>query len=486
MSDNYFIQLRLHTPDVIFRFEMLPERRYAYMSPSSAQVTGYTPEEFYADPMLGYKIIHPDDLPVIEKEISSMTREQNSRVPLRWIARDGRIVFTEQYTVPVFDDQDRLIAVEGLTRDVTEKRQIEMEIRRQKDLLAVVESISNTGGWEFYPDTGVVYWTEGVFRIHGLPLDYSPSNIPNNISFYQGESGKIIEKAFKDACTMGIPYEIESPFISADGRERWVKIIGKPIVENGKIIRLIGNIVDITAVKQAELEIRESERKLVALNQQIDQLREDERRTIAHEIHDELGQLLSVMNLDLNMLLKKTRSADRREILYQLLSINKEAIETVRRIATDLHPSILEQLGLIPAMEWLLREFAKRTGWTYHCTLPDAAFFRPGYPGSIGFYRIVQESLTNIARYANAARVELKGNIEGSRFFLSITDNGIGFNYNTLSEKDLFGIFGMQQRALALGATLNINTRPGHGTTVNFSAPYISETYDKEYDNPDR
>lgn len=485
MSDNYFIQLRLHTPDVIFRYELFPERRYVFISPSAANVTGYTPEEFYADPMLGYRIIHPDDLPLIEKEISSLTRDQNSRVPLRWIARDGRVVYTEQYTVPVFDDQERLIAVEGLTRDVTKKRQIEMEIRRQKELLSVVESISNTGGWEFYPDTGVVFWTEEVYRIHGLPGDYYPSNVPNNLGFYAEETRSVIEIAFHDACTKGIPYEIESPFVAADGTRKWVKIIGKPIIENGKIIRLIGNIVDITAAKQAELEIRESERKLVALNQQIDKLREDERRTIAHEIHDELGQLLSVMNLDLNLLLKKTRAVANREALYQILTINKEAIETIRRIATDLHPSILEQLGLIPAMEWLLREFARRTAWSYRCSLPDASCFRPDYPGSIGFYRIVQESLTNIARYANATRVEIEGHIEESRFHLSISDNGIGFDSNTLSEKDLFGIFGMQQRALALGATLNINTRPGCGTTVHLSAPFNSENNDKEDNYPD-
>lgn len=353
MSDNYFTQLRLHTPDVIFRYEIFPERRYVYISPSSFNVTGYSPEEFYDDPMLGYKIIHPEDLPIIEKEIMSLTREKCSRTFLRWIAKDGRLVFTEQHTVPVFDRQERLIAIEGLTRDVTKKKQIEMEIR-------------------------------------------------------------------------------------------------------------------------------ESERKLVALNQQIDQLREDERRTIAHEIHDELGQLLSVMNLDLNLLLKKIHTAAGREILYQLLTINKEAIETVRRIATDLHPSILEQLGLIPAIEWLIREFSKRTGWTCHCSLPDASCFGPGYPGSIGFYRIVQESLTNIARYANASRVEVVGRIEESRFSLSISDNGTGFNVNTLSEKELFGIFGMQQRALALGAKLIITTQPGEGTTIQLSAPYIPDNNDKE------
>jgi len=128
-------------------------------------------------------------------------------------------------------------------------------------LLAETEAVTRVGGWEYNAATGRITWTDEVYRIHGVGKDYDPNNVTKNISFYSPRDEAVIERNFRRAVETGEPYDLELSFIRASGERIWVRTIGKPVMENGKVVRVTGNIMDITDRKAVAEALKESEEK---------------------------------------------------------------------------------------------------------------------------------------------------------------------------------------------------------------------------------
>lgn len=229
----------------------------------------------------------------------------------------------------------------------------------------------------------------------------------------------------------------------------------------------------------SEENLRNSREELRSLSARLQKVREEERHLIAREVHDELGQLLTVLKIDL-MLLRQSRKGQTPEdakFLEELTSMSQiadTAIESVQRIATELRPLLLDDLGLLEAIEWHSREFQKRTG--IHCDIfTNADFPSPDRELAIALFRIIQETLTNVARHSKARSVSIRLRKGKSFLFLRIRDDGIGILREKMSDSKSLGLIGIRERAFAFGGEVKIHGIPGEGTCVSVRVPFTEE-----------
>jgi signal transduction histidine kinase len=229
---------------------------------------------------------------------------------------------------------------------------------------------------------------------------------------------------------------------------------------------------EIVERRQAEAALRASEDKLRKLSAHLQSAREAERAAMAREIHDELGASLTAVKMDLTRYVRTAGDlpAASRRLLEGLGALVEAAIQVVRRIATQLRPSILDHLGLWPALEWQIGEFEHRYGVAcsiaFQATPPEL-----DKEAQTALFRIVQEALTNIARHAGATRVQVTVGTGTGRLFIDISDNGIGLPAGKVADPASCGLQGMQERALALGGVIRFDGSPDRGTRLTVSLP---------------
>lgn len=226
--------------------------------------------------------------------------------------------------------------------------------------------------------------------------------------------------------------------------------------------------------RDSENYLKTSGEQLRALSARLQEVREEERLLVAREIHDELGQLLTVLKIDLTLLknnFQKSKGSD--SVVSELLSMIKVAdsgIESVQRIATELRPLILEDLGLLEGIEWYAKDFEKRTGIRCEIRIP-AGILSLEKDASIALFRIFQEALTNAARHSKASSIQVSCLEEGQFLILKIQDNGIGIDPKKLNQSKSLGLIGMRERAVVLGGEVSISGGPGKGVSVIVKIP---------------
>jgi len=232
---------------------------------------------------------------------------------------------------------------------------------------------------------------------------------------------------------------------------------------------LLALVRDVTEHKQAEKDLHASLEQLRALAARLQHIREEERTRVAREIHDELGQALTVIKIDLSSLIHAL-ARDKKPAFAPILKEVDETIELVRKISAELRPAILDALGLVAAIEWAVDEFASRNGVRCRLDLPqDEIVIDPERATAV--FRILQETLTNIARHAEATEVHVKLAKEDGSLMLGIQDNGKGITEEQVAAGGSLGILGMRERASLLGGELTIRGAPRKGTTVKVRLP---------------
>ena len=245
------------------------------------------------------------------------------------------------------------------------------------------------------------------------------------------------------------------------------------IPDAGEPLYLANVSLDMTERRRAEEELRKSNEQLRALSARLQTVREEERTMVAREIHDELGQSLTALKMDISWLAKRLPKGpeswvQRTQAMGQLVDTT---IGVVRKISAQLRPGMLDDLGLKAAMEWQLQEFQARTG--IKCRFSsNREEFPLNRERRTAAFRIFQETLTNVARHANTSRVEVGLNDHDGSLILEVRDRGKGITKRKVSSPQSLGILGMRERALLLGGEFQIRGIPGKGTTVTVKIPF--------------
>ena len=240
---------------------------------------------------------------------------------------------------------------------------------------------------------------------------------------------------------------------------------------------MIGGMTDVSERHRAEERLRDSEKQLRALTARIESLREEERTRISREIHDELGQMLTGLKMDLRWIEKRLGATAGSEtmnpILDRLVSASEltdATITTVQKIASELRPGVLDNIGLATALQYEANQFQKRTGIACGVRLPDASNL-PRTDADTPLFRIFQETLTNVARHAQATSVDVELKVEPDEFVLEVRDNGKGITTEDLANPKSLGLLGMRERTSLLGGQISFKAGAERGTVVTVRVP---------------
>lgn len=347
----------------------------------------------------------------------------------------------------------------------------EGESRLSEDRLRQIIDTIPTMAWSLRPDGALDFVNQRWRDYTGVSLEEELED-PTRPLHPEDRPGAVAKWLVAMAAER--EYESEMRLRRADGQYRWFLVRTVPLRdERGNIIKWFGTNTEIEDRKQSENILYRSFEQLRALTARLQSVREEERARMSREIHDELGQALTAIKIELssfvNDLSPEQKQPFRSESIMKLID---ETIQTVRRISTELRPGILDDLGLVAAVEWAAEEFEGRTGTKCEVSLPaDDITLDPEHATAL--FRIFQETLTNVARHANATIVNVRLAAETCDVSLEIRDNGKGISEGQRSAATSLGIRGMLERALLLGGELTINGVPGKGTIVRVRIPAI-------------
>lgn len=256
----------------------------------------------------------------------------------------------------------------------------------------------------------------------------------------------------------------------------WVETEATLIFRGGEPYAILGIARDITGRKKLDDEFQKSQEQLRNLAAHLQTVREEERMLVAREIHDELGQALTALKMDLS-LLEKRMPEDKSSLLKKIESMTKlvdTTIQTVKRISSELRPGLLDDLGLFAAIDWLGKEFQDRTGIKCVISL-DSEETLLSQDRSIAIFRILQEALTNVARHAKATQVRIRVKQKENHLMLHVKDNGKGILEEQILNPKSYGLIGIKERVHSMGGTISIEGVSNKGTKMSVSIPFSRE-----------
>jgi PAS domain S-box-containing protein len=356
-------------------------------------------------------------------------------------------------------------------RDISEQQKIKQKIEREKDFSnSIINSLP--GVFYLFDSAGnMMRWNKNFEEVSGYSAEEIKSMHPAD--FFADDEKEYIATRITEVFTKGIS-DAEANCFTKDKRKIPFYFTGNRIMlEEGPCLMGIG--INIAEKIKVEEELKNSYDHIRALATHLQDIREEERTSIAREIHDELGQQLTGLKMDVAWLNRKLSKQDN-EIGLKIkgtLQLIDDTVKTVRRIATELRPSILDDLGLIAAIEWHSSEFEKRfeIPILFKTELAQLNLERAV---ATGLFRIYQESLTNVLRHADATKITSGLFIKDDKLILNIDDNGKGFDMNAIGSKKTLGLLGMKERTLIMGGSYEIKSKPGKGTCVIVSVPVNS------------
>ncbi|HSH93374.1 MAG TPA: PAS domain-containing sensor histidine kinase, partial [Roseimicrobium sp.] len=279
-----------------------------------------------------------------------------------------------------------------------------------------------------------------------------------------------------DAFTSSRDHQTEFRVRAADGRVMWVRQIVHFAEDEDDRKRVRGYLFDATEARQAEEERENSRVQLRQLAARGQEIREEERISIARELHDELGQAMTLLTIDLAWLstrIGKTVHSEAKPPLEEKICSMEQSVQStlviIRRILCALRPPLLDELGLREAIDWQMQEFSKRVGIRYDLDSMPITLLSNASVTAV--FRIFQEVLTNVARHARASKIKIVLRESSKGFVMQVEDNGVGFSEAKSPKSNSFGILGMRERAWSVGGELEIGGRPGQGTTVILRIP---------------
>jgi PAS domain S-box-containing protein len=521
-STARFRRLAENALDMIYRYRLLPTPGFEYVSPAATVITGYTPEDFYADPDLGDKLVHPED----RGQIGSLKHPSNSTAPLtvRWMHKDGTVIWISQQLVPIYNSEGNLVAIEGIIRDVTERIQAyqmlerrveerthEIERRRQvaeglRDIMTILnsnrpldeilDSIVAQACRLLGTDAGAVYHLQeqkGLLRTqvaHGLDADDMAISIP--VGWGAVGEAMLNRRPVIASNALVARAEENDPVLEPQQWARLVALFSRygallvvPLMvkddiygaialyyqqprefsgEETELAMALGDQAAL-AIENARLRIQ-AERVAVAA----------ERSRLARELHDAVTQTLFSTSLIADVLprLWERDQQEGRRRLDELRQLTRGALAEMRALLLELRPATVVEVGVGDLLRQLTEAIASQARVPITLTVDGQCRLPPDV--QIALYRIAQEALNNMVRHANASQAAVHLHCRADEIELRISDDGQGFDSTSVALEHL-GLGIMRERAETIGAALRIVSRPGFGTQVTLTWPRGSSAY---------
>ncbi|OQW91407.1 MAG: hypothetical protein BWK79_16970 [Beggiatoa sp. IS2] len=391
-------------------------------------------------------------------------------------------------TVTVVGSDELAHLAATINEMITALRTAYLRVRQSEASLAEAQRIAHLGNWDWEMTTNYFQWSDEVYRILGLKPQSCPPDYQLFLERIHPEDRKMVAQTFEEAVKEGKTYSIEHRILQKEGDERIVHTRGEVLYkEDHRAIHMIGTLQDITEIKQAQAEtirLLEENRFLIHRSMAI---QEAERRNLTRELHDEFGQWITAIQADAETIIElaqvESTSARSEKIGISadaILTIATQMYDLVHSLIRQLRPSGLDELGLVESLREIITAWQKRHP-EVQCLFTVSDDFKNLEENiNITLYRIVQECLTNIAKYSKATLVTIQLQIDSAEetLILEVTDNGQGMH--PVQHKRGLGLIGMRERVEALLGKMYLETAPEHGVKIAVRIP-IAEEYQQKY-----
>ncbi|NNG15582.1 MAG: PAS domain S-box protein [Gemmatimonadales bacterium] len=418
--------------------------------------------------------------PVDRKEIrdlimaGSLVRHREVRMK----AKNGSPYYVSLSVVPVTMNQRPCLL--AIAEDITDRKEVEDAYRASNELRRLVLSHIDEIVYSIRFNRDDLFRAEVDFvseKARSI-VGYEPDDFihdpelwfrsvhPDDVPQIQGDTQEILRSGKPSTREYRLRHK-------ETGAYRWMEDLVVPrFDEHDRVVGLFGVARDVTHRKQAEDELRRSREALRRLAIREQAVREEERTSIAREIHDQLGQAMTALRIELSWLHQKLADSPDAapERTQSMLSMIDQTADAVRNLSSRLRPAALDDLGLPAAIEWEVREFSRRTDVQCAVEVPSKGL-DVDPDRATGLFRILQESLTNVARHAKASQVNVQLHADGEDLVLRVHDNGKGISKGDVASSESFGLLGMRERATALRGSVTIEPSSAGGTTVTAKVP---------------
>jgi PAS domain S-box-containing protein len=349
-------------------------------------------------------------------------------------------------------------------------------------LLNDAQKLSHVGCCQYNPRDGRVVWSEELYRIHGVDPDTFVPAYDSAMKLVHREDRAAWAQALQQALRTGAPFASEFRIVRPDGSVRHLRSLGEVIQDaSGKPSSMLWSVLDITEQKQTEDALRASAEQLTALSRRLVDVQEAERRQLSRELHDRVGQNLTALSINLDILrtsLSGERTEQHRARLADSAALLESTVDSIENVMAELRPPMLDDYGLLPALHWYAKDFSKRTGIDVD-VLGDDAIERPAPETEITLFRIAQEALTNVAKHARANRVQVEFEQVDGHCVLIVTDDGVGIDPARADNRARrgLGMVTMRERTQAVGGRFDVRNVPGSGTQISIEIPAHVDTH---------
>jgi PAS domain S-box-containing protein len=353
-----------------------------------------------------------------------------------------------------------------IVRDITERKRAEEALRGKSEQLTEAQRLAGLGSWHWDARTDSITWSEEVYRLHGLDPELPAPSFKEHAGLFTAESWDRLQQAIRETLQAGTPYELDVEVIGSGSPTKWATARGEPIRDmGGQIMGLRGTTQDITARKLADVVLASISGKLI-------EAQEQERRRIARELHDDIGQRLALLAIELGQLQQSSSNPTGFSgRLGKLQTQTSEIAADVQSLSHELHSSRLQYLGLAAALKGFCQEFSEQQKVEVDFKTWDLP--TPLSPEiSLCFFRVLQEGLNNAAKHSGVRQFEVRlwGTPEG--IHLTIGDSGVGFDVGATKVSRGLGLISMQERLRLLNGTLAIESQRQRGTRLHASMPH--------------
>ncbi|MDC4205262.1 MAG: PAS domain S-box protein [Candidatus Manganitrophus sp.] len=464
-SEERYRSLIANIPDAAWRVRQ--DGQPVFISQNIEKIVGYTAEEICSDGLtLTFGRIHPEDRERVARAFKSLfSKSQKFDVEYRVQRKNGEWIWINDRAVMTYQ-KEGLRYADGIVSDITERKKSEEAVRKSEERFHLIARATNDVIWDWDLATNNLWWNESFKIIFGYTTGEIESGIESwTTRIHPEDKERVLAGTHAIIEHGGQFWSAEYRFRRADGSYANILDRGYVVhVQDGKPVRMIGAMIDITERKRAEDALTEYAKRLRSLSGQLLEAQETERRRIARELHDEIGQSLTAIKLQLH---GSKRLSDRR--MEECIQMVDQALSQVRNLSLALHPPELNELGLVATLRWHLDRQAHAANLISNFSAdPLPARLPPEL--EIACFRVAQEALTNVIRHAHASEVSIELRQRENELHLTVEDDGEGFDVGAARSRAIqgmsLGLVGMQERAELAGGRLELDSAPGEGTQV--------------------